>query len=75
MGKKIAKIDADAMDSLYTSEFSRLTGRKNADWQDDKGAPKSEQAFSDHKEYLETLKSVLSSDGSTDFDPNDPTKD
>lgn len=71
MSKKIAKIDNDAMNSLYGTEFARLTGKKTADWQDDKGAPKDEQAFKDHEEYLATLKSVLSEDDSQDHDPND----
>jgi hypothetical protein len=75
MGKKIAKNDNEAMNSLYGSEFARLAGKKTADWQDEKGAPKDPQAFKDHEEYLATLKSVLAEDGSQDHDPNDPIKD
>ena len=30
MAKKIAKIDADAMDGLYASEFQRMAGTKVA---------------------------------------------
>jgi hypothetical protein len=75
MSKKIAKTDAQAMDSLYSGEFSRLAGKKTADWQDEKGAPKDPQAFKDHEEYMATLKSVLSDDAGQDGDPNDPLKD
>lgn len=77
MAKKIAKLDADAMNSLYANEFARIAGKPKtaADWQDDNGAPKGEQAFKDHKEYLDTLKSVMSSDDSTDFAPNDVLQD
>jgi hypothetical protein len=75
MGKKIAKVDNEAMNTLYGGEFSRLAGKKTADWQDDKGAPKDPQAFKDHEEYVATLKSVLSEDGSQDHDPNDTKLD
>ena len=76
MGKKIAKVDNDAMNSLFGAEFSRMAGKKvAADWQDEKGAPKDPQAFLDHESYLATLKSILSDDGKTDAAPNDPIKD
>lgn len=76
MGKKIAKVDNDAMNSLFATEFSRLAGKKQAaDWQDEKGAPKDPQAFKDHEEYLATLKSVLADDNSQDHDPNDEKLD
>lgn len=78
MAKKIAAVDADAMNSLYSGEFSRLAGKKQAaagDWQDEKGAPKDPQAFKDHEEYMATLKSVLADDAGQDGDPNDPLKD
>jgi hypothetical protein len=78
MGKKIAKIDADAMNSLYASEFGKLAGHKVAD----KDAKEVEgyrsfdpQAFKDHKEYLETLKSAMSADEKSGGDPNDPVLD
>lgn len=76
MSKKIAKIDNDAMNSLFGAEFSRLAGKKTAgDWQDEKGAPKDPQAFKDHEEYLATLKEVMKDDGSQDHDPNDEKLD
>jgi hypothetical protein len=76
MAKKIAKIDADAMDGLYASEFQRMAGTKVAfDLKDQNGAPEAPQAFKDHKEYLETIQAVLKEDASTDHDPNDPILD
>jgi hypothetical protein len=76
MAKKIAKVDNDAMNSLFGAEFSRMAGKKvAADWQDEKGAPKDPQAFKDHSEYLEILKSVLKDDSGQDMNPNDPIKD
>ena len=73
MANKIAKIDADAMNSLYASELTRMGAKTAAD--DEKGAPHDPQAFEDHSEYLETLKSVMSEDKKTDFSPNDPVQD
>jgi len=76
MAKKIAKIDADAMNSLYAGEFQRMAGTKVAvDVKDQNGAPEAPQAFKDHDEYLETLQAVLKEDGSQDHDPNDVFKD
>lgn len=75
MAKKIAKIDADAMNSLYASELAKA-GVKNAGVSsDDKGAPHDPQAFEDHAEYLELLKSVMAEDKKEDFNPNDPISD
>jgi hypothetical protein len=76
MAKKIAKIDADAMNSLYASEYERISGSKVAqDVKDQNGAPEAPQAFKDHTEYLETLTAVLKEDASQDFDPNDQKLD
>lgn len=77
MGKKIAKIDNEAMNSLYGTEFARLAGRKIADkvQEGEAGYTQDPQAFKDHEEYLATLKSVLSEDGSQDHDPNDKVLD
>ena len=80
MAKKIAKIDADAMNSLYASEMERMGGVKVAvDARDGKeevgGISHDPQAFKDHDEYLETLSAVLKDDGSQDFDPNDTKLD
>lgn len=78
MAKKIAKIDAENMNSLYASEFDRLSGSKSAaagDVKDQNGAPEAPQAFKDHDEYLNTLTAVLKEDASQDFDPNDQKLD
>lgn len=74
MAKKIAQVDAQAMDSLYASELTRM-GSKVAAADDEKGAPHDPQAFKDHAEYIETMKSVLAEDAKTDFEPNDTIKD
>lgn len=76
MAKKIAKIDADNMNSLYASEYGKLSGDKTAaDVKDQNGAPEAPQAFADHKEYLEVLQSALKDDAGQDFDPNDKVLD
>jgi hypothetical protein len=72
MANKLAKVDAEAMNSLYASELTKA-GIKTA--ADDKGIINAPQAFEDHQSYLETLKSVMSEDKKTDFNPNDPTLD
>jgi hypothetical protein len=72
MAKKIAKVDAAAMNKFYGAELSRM-GLKVA--ADDKGGPHDPQAFEDHAEYLETLKAVMAEDKGTDFQPNDPVLD
>lgn len=76
MAKKIAKVDADAMNSLYAGEYERISGSKIAvDVKDRNGAPEAQQAFKDHGDYLDTLTAVLKEDASEDFDPNTPLKD
>ena len=78
MAKKIAKIDADNMNTLYASEYEKLAGTKIAadgDVRDQNGAPEAPQAFKDHDEYLDLLQSALKADASDDFDPNDKLKD
>jgi hypothetical protein len=78
MAKKIAKIDADAMNSLFAGEVERIAGSKSAaagDWKEQNGAPEAPQAFKDHGEYMETLTAVLKEDASQDFDPNDQKLD
>jgi hypothetical protein len=77
MAKKIAKIDADNMNSLYASEYEKLSGNKTAadDVRDQNGAPEAPQAFKDHDEYLDLLQSALKEDAGQDFDPNDKLKD
>ena len=74
MAKKIARIDAQVMNSLYASELSKA-GIKFAASDDRNGAPEAPQAFEDHSEYLEVLKSVMSDDQGTDSDPNSLTSD
>ena len=78
MAKKIAKIDADNMNSLYAAEYEKLSGSKQAaagDVKDQNGAPEAPQAFKDHEEYLEVLSSALKADASQDHDPNDKILD
>ena len=76
MANKIAKIDADAMNSLFKSEITRMGG-KTAAAADENGAPHAPQAFADHSESLATLKSVMSEDKGGKFgeSPNDPIAD
>ncbi len=70
MAKKIAQVDAQAMNSLYASEIAKAGIKLAAD---DKGnAP---QAFADHADYLELLKSVMAEDKRSDGDANDPLVD
>jgi hypothetical protein len=73
MAKKIAKIDAEAMNSLYASELTRAGVKFAAD--DSNGAPLAPQALKDHAEYLEIIKSVLAEDGRSDFAENDVLTD
>jgi hypothetical protein len=74
MAKKIATVDAEAMNSLYASEL-KLAGVKTA--ADDKGEPKDPQAFKDHSEYLAVLEAVMKEDAKVDGsqNPNDPLSD
>jgi predicted transcriptional regulator len=67
MSRKIAAAENSAMNRLYTSEAIR-TGTKVA-------AGEEIQAFEDHKEYVETLESVLKEDGKESFNPNDEILD
>ena len=71
MAKKIAKVENEAMNSLYASELTRAGVKIAAD---DKGIINAPQAFKDHAEYLETLKSVMS-EKDTDSAANDPLAD
>ena len=73
MAHKLARIDAEAMNSLFASELTKA-GIKTAA-SDDKGAPHDPQAFEDHAEYLATLKSVMSDDSKEMGDANDPLVD
>jgi hypothetical protein len=76
MAKKIAKIDADNMNSLFAGEYEKLAGAKIAvDVRDQNGAPEAPQAFKDHEEYLDLLQSALKADASQDHDPNDKILD
>ncbi len=71
MSKKIAAVDKQAMDALYTEDFKRVA----SDVKDSNGAPEDPVAFSDHEEYLSVLESVLKEDKSNSFEPNDTTQD
>lgn len=56
---KIAKVDNEAMNSLYASELTKA-GVKFAADDDGKGTIHAPQAWEDHQEYLATLKSIMS---------------
>ena len=73
MANKLAKVDAEAMNSLYASELTKAGIKTAAN--DEKGAPLGPQAFEDHAEYLATLKTVMSEDKRADFNENDPVLD
>jgi hypothetical protein len=75
--KKIAKVDAENMNSLFASEYEKISGTKIAadDVRDQNGAPEAPQAFKDHDEYLDLLQAALKEDASQDFDPNDKVLD
>jgi hypothetical protein len=77
MAKKIARIDADAMNSLFAAEVAKLSGAKSAAdaKEGEAGMSHDPQAFKDHEEYMATLKAVLTEDKKQDIDPNDPLKD
>ena len=74
MAKKIARIDNEAMNSLFAAEMGRMAGTKVAQG-DEKGAPHDPQAFKDHEEYLSTIEAVLKEDAGQGFDPNDTKLD
>jgi hypothetical protein len=63
---KIAAADRDAMNQLYVEELNK-TGAKVAG--------EDVQAFEDHKEFLDTLESVLKDDKKEGWAPNDPKLD
>ena len=75
MAKKIAKVDAGVMDSLYSVELGRLGAKVAAN--DETGQPKDIQAFKDHEDYLATLEAAFKDDGQAEGggNPNDPIKD
>jgi hypothetical protein len=80
MAKKIAQVDNDAMNSLFASEVSRMSGKTAAaeghgGKEEVGGISHDPQAFKDHEEYLEILQSAMSADEKSGGDPNDPLKD
>jgi hypothetical protein len=76
MSNKIAKIDAEAMNSLYGAELTRMGVKTAAGVTDTNGAPQDPQAFADHKEYMDTLAEVMREDKKVDGgNPNDPILD
>jgi hypothetical protein len=78
MAKKLAKVDAEVMNSLYAAELAKVGMKTAADpISDEKGAPHDDQAFEDHAEYLENIKSALKESGSAEGskDPNDKVLD
>ena len=74
MGKKIAAVDNQAMNELYSADVKRIIASKD-DLKDLNGAPEDQQAFDDHEEMIETLANVLSDDKKSGFSPNDEHQD
>jgi hypothetical protein len=71
MGKKLAAVDAQVMNALYGAELAKVGMKVAADaLTDEKGAPHGDQAFADHAEYLDNIKSALKSD--KNVEGNDP---
>jgi len=64
--QKIAKIDNQAMNHLFKLEASR---------RGIKLALEDPQAFKDHKDYLETVDSVLKSEKTNSWPPNEQLLD
>jgi hypothetical protein len=67
MTTKIAANDNEAMNNLFAEELSK-TGSKVA-------AGEKLQCFDDHKDYVDTLETVLSDDKNDAWKPNDPILD
>jgi len=80
MSKKIAAVDAENMNQIYSSEYSRIAKReKVADLVVEKDLARSAdpQAFKDHDEYLAVLEEVIKEDKKSEgsFDQNDVVLD
>jgi hypothetical protein len=73
VAKKIAKVDADAMNQLFAGEITRMTGRKQAAG-DEKETTHTEVALADHDEYMEILNSILK-ESPESTSANDPLRD
>lgn len=74
MAQKIARVDAEIMNSLYAAELEKGGIKTAADNEGPGG--KDIQAFADHKDYLETVKSAMTADESIEgSNPNSPTVD
>jgi len=71
---KIAKVDSEAMDSLYASELEKA-GSKVAAGRDENGQPSDIQAFKDHEEYKAVLADAMKADKSLEVNANDVIKD
>ena len=71
MAKTIVAADAAVMNSLYATEVAKIA----ADQKVKIATPEDPQAFKDHAEYNATVESVLRSDGSEEWNPNDPILD
>lgn len=71
MAKNIVAADAAVMNGLYAAEVAKLA----ADAKVKIATPEDPTAFKDHAEYNATVESVLRSDGSEEWQPNDPILD
>ena len=72
MAKKIAKVDAEAMNTLFAGEFTRLAGK--ADTKEEGPTPADAQCFKDHDEYLKLIETTLKADAKMGGE-NDPLID
>jgi hypothetical protein len=71
MAKTIVAADAAVMNSLYATEVAKIAGEQKVKI----ATPEDPQAFKDHADYNATVEAVLRSDGSEEWNPNDPLKD
>lgn len=71
MKKLIASADRQAMTSLLQGSLVKRAGGLI-----DKDSPfVTEQVIDDHKEYVDTMQSILTEDKTESFPPNDPILD
>jgi len=65
------------MNSLYAAELSKVGYKTAESIGDNKSAPRGDQAFTDHSDYLKTLESAMKDDKSIEGskNPNDPITD
>lgn len=70
---QIAAADKQAMNALFAQTVA--TGAKQAGLVDKDLPANTADAFKDREAYLSTVEEILSEDGKTAFEPNDPILD